>query len=266
MRSSVNAFCSIPRPTRREIAQFDDLAVPLLDLVSGECLRFVAAALGELPHAPPVLVRRLADLSVEISAPVLVRSPVLTDIDLVALIGRHGLAHARAIAARPGLDDRIAGLIRSIEALHDAAPDRAEETRRSLRAMMRPAATIAEPAEARRAEFDPAALWRKLRAAALAGAPAPFYAVLADALGIDIFLARDIARAADVSGLVAALRALPLSQEQAFLVACCLHPARFARPGAAARFVDAFEQLSPADAASVVAHWRDAPARALRAS
>lgn len=263
MRSSVNAFCAIPRPTRREIAQFDDLAVPLLELVSAECLRFVAAALGDLPHAPPVLVRRLADLPAEVSAPVLVRSPVLTDIDLVALIGRHGLAHARAIAARPGLDERIAGLIRSIEALHDVAPDRAEQTRRSLRAMMRPAATAAE---APREDIDAAALWRKLRAAALAGALAPFYAVLADALGIDIFLARDIACADDVSGLVAALRALPLSQEQAFLVACCLHPARFARPGAAARFVEAFEQLSPADAASVVAHWRDAPARALRAS
>ena len=39
---------------------------------------------------PAALVRRLADESVDIAAPLLIRSKVLSDVDLIALIGRHG--------------------------------------------------------------------------------------------------------------------------------------------------------------------------------
>ena len=42
-----------------------------------------------------------ADEPVEIAAPLLLRSNALTDIDLIALIGRRGVGHARVIARRP---------------------------------------------------------------------------------------------------------------------------------------------------------------------
>jgi len=64
-RAAVSAFCSLTRPSRREIAQLEDLALPLFDFVSVESRRYVAAALSECQYAPAMLVRRLADETVE---------------------------------------------------------------------------------------------------------------------------------------------------------------------------------------------------------
>lgn len=260
LRAAVSAFCSITRPTRREIAQLDDLALPLLGSASDDCLRFIAAALSELPHAPPNLVRRLADQPADISAPLLMRSPVLSSIDLVALIGRHGVPHARAIAARRDLDERIARLIASIGALDRTAPDKAEETRSRLRAMMRPAA--AEPAPSApvrlRWEGDPGA-YRKLRSTALAGIPTLFHTALADALAIPLPRACDIAEDDDVAGLAAAFRALSLPEEQAFLLLQCLRPDRFAQRRAIAAFLDAYAQITAESAAAALEDWRERP-------
>ena len=101
LRAAVTAFCSIPRPDRRETAQLDDLAVPLLERVSDDTLRFTADALSDSPFAPPMLIRRLCDRPVDICAPILLLSPVLTHFDLLALIRRHGLAPARPNDAPP---------------------------------------------------------------------------------------------------------------------------------------------------------------------
>jgi uncharacterized protein (DUF2336 family) len=114
-RAAVSAFCSLPRPSRREIAQLEDLTLPLFDSVSPESLRFVAAALSECEYPPAALVRRLAEERVDVAAPLLMRSRALSDIDLIALIGRHGLPHARAIARRKALNPAIAHLIRALE-------------------------------------------------------------------------------------------------------------------------------------------------------
>lgn len=287
LRASVTAFCSITRPTRRETAQLDDLAAPLLGLVGDDTLRFVASALSESPHAPPLLVRRLADQPVEISAPLLMRSPVLTNIDLVALIGRHGLAHARAIGTRAGIDERLARLIRSLGALEAAAtadpqataqeetaplaaapaaaagPGTAEETRERLRAMMRPSGRPADPRPRARAaqlrwEGDPGP-YRKLLSTALTGVPALFHTALAGVLGIDVAQAHAIAAEPGASSLTVALRALSLSQEEAFLLIRCVHPAAPADPRSIAAFLDAYEAIAPQDAQETVASWRRPP-------
>ncbi|RWE93635.1 MAG: hypothetical protein EOS81_18235, partial [Mesorhizobium sp.] len=60
-RAAVSAFCSLTRPSRREIAQLEDLTLPLFDEVSVESRRYVAAALSECEYAPTALVRRLAE-------------------------------------------------------------------------------------------------------------------------------------------------------------------------------------------------------------
>lgn len=272
LRAAVTSFCSIARPTRRETAQIDDLAAPLIAGASGETLRFVAAALSETPFAPPSLMRRLADLPVEISAPLLLRSPILTPIDLLALIGRHGSVHARAIAARPGLDERIVRLIASLEiGPKEPMPASAEEARDRLRAMMLPtrqSAPALQPAGNAtvrlRWEGDPGA-YRKLRSTALAGAPALFHTALADALGITPDHAREIAEDADPARLILALRALSLSEEEAFLVMQCLRPSRDQRGIAA--WLDAWQAVPVKDAMRVAASWRapsvhDTPANA----
>ena len=116
-RASVSAFCTLTRPSRREVVQLEDLTLPLYDDVSLEARRYVAAALSECAVAPARLVDRLANDRVDIAAPLLARSETLTDVDLIALIGRHGLPHARAIARRPELNPTIAQLIRALEAV-----------------------------------------------------------------------------------------------------------------------------------------------------
>jgi len=114
-RAAVSAFCSLTRPSRREIGQLEDLTLPLFDDVSVESRRYVAAALSECEYAPAALVRRLCEEPVDIAAPLLIRSRAVSDIDLIALIGRHGLPHARAIARRKDLNPTIADLIRALE-------------------------------------------------------------------------------------------------------------------------------------------------------
>lgn len=260
LRASVNAFCSITRPTRREIAQLDDLALPLLGAVSEDTLRFVAAALSELPAAPPQLVRRLADQPVDISAPLLMRSPVLGGIDLVALIGRHGMPHARAIAARPGLDERILRLIRSIGAITDPEPapsGKAEQVRDRLRVMMLPAGGTAPRPGGLRWQGEPDA-YRKLRSTALAGVPALFQTALADALAIGIGCARTITEAADASRLVVALRALSLSEEEAFLILQCVWAGRPGNLRTVGAFLDAYQSVGTGQAVRIVEAWHDA--------
>lgn len=267
LRASVTAFCSITRPTRRETAQLDDLATPLLGAVSDECLRYVAAALSESPYAPPVLVRKLADQSVDISAPLLVRSPILSAIDLVALIGRHGLPHARAIAMRPGLDQRILRLIRSIGALDEAAKalpepvvDAAEETRQRLRAMMLPAAGANAPQPTEQAEpQQPAEAdhYARLRTTALSGEPALFYTALADALDIGFADACAIAGAGEAHGLMVALKSLALTEEQAFLILQCVWPGRHRdQARAIGTFIEAYGSISTTETEALLETWR----------
>ena len=266
LRAAVTSFCSLARPGRRDQIQLDDLATPLLGQVSDDTLRYIAAALSQSPHAPAALVRKLADLSVDIAAPLLMRSTVLTAIDLVALIGRHGGPHARAIAGRPDLDDRIRSLIRALGALDPAAEPEAEpaahETsdvdavRDQLRSMMAPSSPGVAIRDVRlRWDGDPG-IYAKLRATALAGVPALFQTALADGLGVEVRRAATLADASDLSGLLIAFRALDLAEEKVVLLLTCVRQHSLTSLRAINTIVDAYAAIDRADAERVVAGWR----------
>lgn len=255
-RAAVSAFCPLPRPSRREIAQLEDLTLPLFDGVSPEGRRFAAAALSECAYAPAELVRRLCEEPVEIAAPLLIRSQVLTDIDLIALIGRHGLPHARAIARRGDLNPTLSDLIRALERPAPAAArqekadgEAAEATRHRLRAIM-----LDDPAK----EEEPAGsdAYAKLRETALTGNATFFQTALADALGIDFATARAVASSADHSGLATALRALDLGEDSAFLIAAAVHPTHFPHPQAIRVFLDRYRLTHREAAAAKVREWK----------
>jgi uncharacterized protein (DUF2336 family) len=268
-RAAVSAFCSLTRPSRREIAQLEDLALPLFGMVSVESRRFVAAALSECEQAPKALIDRLCAETVDIAVPLLVRSKALTDVDLIALIARHGLPHARAIARRPGLNPAIGHLIRAIERKAGAEPppqpvgetehdqggsssaSAADNVRRRLRSMMRPAED-----DARTGIGFPERHYSKLRAAALTGNPAFFQAALADALGLDAATARSITDATSHSALLAGLRALDLPEERAFLIAAAAFPAHFPHPEAIRLFLERYRALDRETALERVRCWR----------
>lgn len=193
-------------------------------------------------------------MPVEISAPVLMRSPVLTDIDLVALIGRHGLPHARAIGARKDLDERIAKLVASISTLEQSSPDKAEETRNRLRAMMQPAVsddeTAAEPI------LEQPAPYETLKAAALSGRAHEFYQALSELLQISSFHTRHIVEANERAHLLAALSVLSLSEEQAFLIWKCVRPQGLHTASAISDFIHAYAQIRGSMAQRIIDEWR----------
>jgi uncharacterized protein (DUF2336 family) len=267
VRASVSAFCSLTRPTRKTAAQLDDLTLPLYDQVPADARRYIAAALSECAGAPIGLVRRLAAEPVEISAPILLRSAVLGDIDLVSLIAREGLAHARAIAGRTDLNPAIARLIGAMEvaarpvrsAPPDATPDEKEEpvmtrtndirqprpgdaadaTRARLRAMMAIGGELQPPL--REAPAEPAAeVYPKLRDTALTGVPALFQTALADAADISFAQAVPLVAPPRRRSLMLVLRGLGLTAEQAFLLVSAADPASHRHPEAIRLFVEHF--------------------------
>lgn len=123
-RAAVSAFTSLTRPSRREIAQLAQLTLPLIDRTSIEARRFACAVLSDSRHAPADLVQRLCEEPVETCAPLLIRSPLLSNADLVRIIGAKGAAHARVIARRGDLHPAIAALtlalVRAAEQGHAA--------------------------------------------------------------------------------------------------------------------------------------------------
>ncbi|MER8375001.1 hypothetical protein [Mesorhizobium sp. M1406] len=284
-RAAVSAFCSLTRPSRREIGQLEDLTLPLFNDVSVESRRYVAAALSECEYAPAALVRRLCEEPVDIAAPLLIRSRAVSNIDLIALIGRHGLPHARAIARRKDLNPTIADLIRALErptlvrmrepeanviaadtiapASTEAAVDEpsreqvagaaAESARRRLRSMMRTgdeaAATNADP-------FTGADTYVKLRETALTGNAAFFQTALADALDIDFSIARALTANQNYASLLAALRSLDLSEDRAFLITVAVYPSQFPHPQAIRTFLDRYRLLHREAAVDKVRLWK----------
>ncbi|TGQ66944.1 MAG: hypothetical protein E5V49_16355 [Mesorhizobium sp.] len=281
-RAAVSAFCSLTRPSRREIGQLEDLTLPLFDDVSVESRRYVAAALSECEYAPAGLVRRLCEEPVDISAPLLIRSRVVSDIDLIALIGRHGLPHARAIARRKDLNATIANLIRALEkpmlvrvrpsqaeaarpppettqtvadsvTSEPATGAAAENARRRLRSMMR---TGDEALAAQVDPFTSPDTYGKLRETALTGNAAFFQTALADALDIDFSTARSLMANQNYGSLLAALRSLDLSEDRAFLITVAVYPSQFPHPQAIRAFLDRYRVLHRDVALDRVRGWK----------
>lgn len=282
-RAAVSAFCSLPRPSRREITQLEDLTLPLFDSVSVEARRYVAAALSECAYPPVALVRRLADESVDIAAPLLIRSAALGDIDLIALIGRHGHGHARAIGRRPGLNPAIARLVAVIEnkvvplRRRDAGPDAplqpvpsrdasaaapapgaaAEDARHRLRGMMRPASTlVSTSAQPQRTAYD------RLRETVLSGHAAFFQTALADALDADFSAVRDVSDDPSYAWLLDALSVLDVADEKAFLVTAAVYPSLFGDLHAIRLFLLRYAAIGRQEALQRIARWKPASSEA----
>jgi uncharacterized protein (DUF2336 family) len=281
-RAAVTAFCSLTRPSRNEVAKLEDLVLPLYDGVSVESRRFVAAALSEIESAPAALVRRLADESVDIAAPLLLRSLALTDADLIALIGRRGIAHARVIARRRNLNQTITDLVRALSRLELRAvksdamqkvrpvkpvqapaaqpvarePGAAEKVRGRLRAMMRPAAAGMPDWLALERGPRPG-VYERLRSTALTGVRALFQTALADALGIDFKRAQAVTAPSAAGDLAAALKFLDLPEEQAFVIVAALYPDEFGHAEAIRLFLRRYH-LIHREAAGKVRGWKQA--------
>lgn len=240
---------------------------------SPDALRYASAALSLCEAVPAELAKQLADMPIDIAAPLLGRSTALGDIDLIQIIGRHGLPHARVIASRDGLHPSIRQLSEIVEARgwrpsgaaaedetaqdeeHDQ--DLVEDTRERLRSIMR-----ATQEEAGTADADVDFIYEELRESALGGNTDHVAAALANALGIVVPIARTIIRDASCTMLTAALRAIGLSEEEGYLIASAVFPLRFPNGDAIRTFLRSYRAMSFEEIESQLTRWQETGAAA----
>jgi hypothetical protein len=130
-----------------QVAQYDEVLCQLAELVEVEARVHVAKLLAPLERAPGTVVVKLANDDIEVAKPLLEFSNVLSDDDLIDIIGRQSEGHRVAIASRINVPERVG----------EAIVEHGETS--SVVRLVRNAA----------AEFDPATL-RKLVARAHADA------------------------------------------------------------------------------------------------
>ncbi|NIK89743.1 uncharacterized protein (DUF2336 family) [Rhizomicrobium palustre] len=76
----------------------------------------LAERLADDPTAPNDLVLLLADDTIEVARPVILRSPLLCDEDMLHLIAECGVAHQEAVAARPHIGETVTAALSHCEA------------------------------------------------------------------------------------------------------------------------------------------------------
>lgn len=105
-------FVSGPKGrTASEAALFDTILRDVAKSMQDSVLRELAERFAENPDAPIGLMRDLANKAFNIAEPVLRRSTVLGDADLVSIVDRHGEDHIRAIAGRSSVSELVSSAI-----------------------------------------------------------------------------------------------------------------------------------------------------------
>lgn len=94
-----------------QVAQYDEVLCQLADIVEIEARAHVAKLLAPLDRAPGTAVVKLANDVIEVAAPLLEFSNVLSDDDLIEIVERQSEAHRVAIAGRKGLKGRVGDAI-----------------------------------------------------------------------------------------------------------------------------------------------------------
>ncbi len=112
IRNMATLFSSVvDRCDDEQIAQYDEVLCQLVEMVEAEARAEVAQILAPLSRAPGTVVMRLANDDVEVAAPLLEFSSVLSDDDLIELIESQTEGHRFAIAGRSPVADRVSSSI-----------------------------------------------------------------------------------------------------------------------------------------------------------
>src|SRR5690606_38027576 len=127
--AAISAFAGVMRPSRQNAQQLVDLVLPLLASATTRGKRQAANALAALETAARPLLLALANEPAEISAPLLLRSPRLRPTDLIDIINKNGVEHARAISRRQSADPELRQILRSF---HDPMIERMLQLQENL--------------------------------------------------------------------------------------------------------------------------------------
>lgn len=279
--AAMSAFCSIARPTRQDADQLEDLVMPLLPQASDKTLRFAAAALSECEVAPIGLVKAICNEKSEVCAPLLVRYEGFSEADLITMISRHGIGHARIIAHRkkhhPVVRDLLLALgneeiTATLEGRREnsqtadrrfsghgqhnrpAETGKAAAVRDRLRSILTSSAEQDDPPI--HIHDDRIKLRETLRSTAFLENPVFFQTALADALAVDIAAIKAITDLGSWQRLAIALKALSMPGSDAFLLTFAVFPAMFTSRQSALDFISYYTSLARSAALKQVRAWR----------
>jgi len=90
-----------------QVAQYDEVLCQLAELVEVEARTHVAKLLAPLERAPGNVVVKLANDAIDVAAPLLEFSNVLSDDDLIDIVANRSEEHRIAIAGRPNVPERV---------------------------------------------------------------------------------------------------------------------------------------------------------------
>lgn len=295
LAAAVAGFTSLTRPGRYESQQFEDLALPLLETATQRARRQVSAILAQHDAAPRKLVLALAHDNIEVSAPLLLRSPVLKTTDLMDIIGTNGLSHARIIARRQPVDPLLLPLLENLDdeiinqALHAEQPlpvtPVVVEVKEPEIQSMHYASTARKPSpdiSATSAPFRSAnsqqpvsqplpahdlgtlslstylrpALAEHLIDMALLIDNSMFRTALADALDVSYLRAETIIGTWPNSQLPLALKALGLTAQDTYLILTAVLGTIHGEREQLRQFVHIYRSISPEQAAAAVKRWK----------
>jgi uncharacterized protein (DUF2336 family) len=274
LRVVVDLYVQESHHSPAERARFAELACRLLGSVDAATRAAVAEKLGPCAATPPVVASLLARDEIAVADPILRASPALGEAELHAVLDTTGIAHAIAIAARPGLPESVAKRLRLNAAprrtpspLSIVAPRLGPELtmalarrylltdsneRRLILAALPACPPVEHEARVSRAGLEFA---QRLERAALRHRAQEFAALLQQGTGLAAELA---ARAtADRSGepIVAICRALEIPFSTASRILLFLNPKIGASVQQVFSLSEVFERIAPVAARRLVAAW-----------
>ena len=104
-------FGEPPVQSAKETDLYGSVLARLSDEMETAVRAELAARFADAPNAPHRLIQRLANDEAEVADAVLRRSPVLTDTDLIGVVGARGQAHIRAVSGRAEVSEALSDAI-----------------------------------------------------------------------------------------------------------------------------------------------------------
>jgi uncharacterized protein (DUF2336 family) len=104
-------FATVDQQSVRALALFDDVLLDLTREMETEVRAALSERIADAPRAPVGLVRSLANDEIAVAAPVLSRSPVLVEDDLLNILQKRGQDYLRAVSRRVDLPDTVSDVI-----------------------------------------------------------------------------------------------------------------------------------------------------------
>jgi len=104
-------FATSEHQSARELELFDDVMLDLSREMEAEVRAALSERIADSAHAPAGLVRSLAHDEITVAAPVLSRSSVLTDTDLLEVVNKRGQDYLRAVSRRVDLSETVSDVI-----------------------------------------------------------------------------------------------------------------------------------------------------------